>query len=117
MTAGDSSDAQVLRARFGSLSGPEAFDGFILLSRSSTPLIVMLMCVKELLTRFCTVGIGPGICGVNTELNCSRKISALDLLSLSSFPFRNKGETPTLSCFFYLMNFQNGFGLFSSRPC
>ena len=84
-----------LRTRLWMLSGPAAFAGFIFLSSFSTPFSVML--------RFFITGywyreklwVVEDL--VNTDLNCSARMFALPVLSLTSLPFAFSGATAILS--------------------
>ena len=53
---GASSSAQSLRTLFGILSGPDAFEGIAILSRSATPFSLIVSVGVEFLTCFVVFG-------------------------------------------------------------
>ena len=114
-SAGAISFASVFRTMFGILSGPVALFVCSLWSSLATPFIDMFMCsIVGVLEG--SVGGGFDDLGVNTDLNWLSRQSALPWLSLISFPFTLRGETPRLSCFLALIKRQKGFELFLTRP-
>ena len=98
----ESSLAQDLRTIFRIMSGPTALDVFRLDKRFSTPLESIIMFLMDRFCSFDKYGRMLSFTLVNTDWNCSTKMSAFPLESDIKFPFCFKGDTPMLSCFFYI---------------
>ena len=112
----ESSLAQVLRTMLGMISGPTALDVFRLDKSFSTPLDSIIMFLMDGIFLLDKSGRMLSFTLVNTDWNCSTKMSAFPFESDIKFPFCFKGDTPMLSCFLHLTYFQNGLEFLLSRP-
>ena len=70
----------------------------------STPLDSIIMFLMDGIFLFDKPGRMLSFTLVNTDWNCSTKMSAFSLESDIKFPFCFKGDTPMLSCFFFTLN-------------
>ena len=101
--------AHSFKTLFGMESGPGALEAWIFRNSFSTPSSVILSSPILVSHSLPTDGIDDDESRVKTELNWFTKMSAFDLLSLSNWPLRFRGDTPihVLSCclaFTYLQN-------------
>ena len=114
----ESSLSQDLRTMLGIMSCPTALDVLRLDKSFSTPLDSMIMFLMGVIFLFDKSGRMLSFTLVNTDWDCSTKMSAFPLESDIKFPFCFKGDTPMLSCVFFLhlTYFQNGLELLLLRP-
>ena len=88
--------AQVFSTVFGIPSGPGALLGFRSLRSLVTPASdIWIVGMGGVVWG--RVGMGRESGGVKTDLNCCRRISALEQGSLFSVPLFRRGDTPMLS--------------------
>ena len=78
------------------ISGPTALDVFRLDKSFSTPLDSIIMFLMDGIFLFDKSGRMLSFTLVNTDWNCSTKISAFPLESDIKFPFCFKGDAPML---------------------
>ena len=112
----ESSLAQLLRTRFGIESGPTDLEVFKLDSSFSTPLESITISSIFGIVLLDMFGIIESVSFVNTDWNCSTRISALLLESDMRLPFCFSGDTPILSCCRHFTYFQKGLELLLSSP-
>ena len=112
----ESSVAQVLRTKFGIEYGPVDLEVFKLDSNFSTPLLSITISSIFGIVLLDIFGMIQSVIFVNTDWNCSTRISALPLESDIRLPFCLRGDTPILSCFLHFTYFQKGLELLLSSP-
>ena len=86
----------------GMISGPTALDVFRLDKSFSTHLDSIIMFLIDGIFLFDKSGRMLSFTLVNTDWNCSTKMSAFPLESDIKFPFCFKGDTPMLCLVFYI---------------
>ena len=97
------------------LSGPGALDALKSLRSLATPWVVTVIGSIWDSDFLVVSGMGDPSSVVNTDLNWFNRRRVLDFVSLTSFLWSFRGNTPTLSCRFDVMYLQNGFVLLFAR--
>ena len=93
------SSAQFFKTIFGMPSGPIALCTSRRFNSFNTPLLSIIICeIGGVLLNLPTSGLILSVDLVNTEMNCFKRIFALDLASVSKFPLLFNGAVPILSC-------------------